>query len=103
MRTAFGGALAATALLLGGAYGAHAAGHGEAAVKLKEGAGRELTASRCVICHSLEYIPANAPAMDHAAWQKSVQKMRERFGAPITDEEAATILAYLSATYTGKT
>jgi hypothetical protein len=29
--------------------------------------------------------------------------MRERFGAPITDEEAATILAYLSATYTGKT
>jgi hypothetical protein len=41
--------------------------------------------------------------MDHAAWQKSVQKMRERFGAPITDEEATTILAYLTATYAGKT
>jgi hypothetical protein len=57
---------------------------------------------RCVICHSVEYIPANAPAMDRAAWQKSIQKMKERFGAPITDEEAKQILDYLSANYSGK-
>jgi hypothetical protein len=28
--------------------------------------------------------------------------MRERFGAPISDEEAQRILDYLSATYAGK-
>ena len=80
-----------------------AAQPGEAAVQLKTGTGRELTTSRCIICHSLEYIPANAPAMDRAGWQKTVQKMRERYGAPIDEEEARTILDYLSVNYAGKT
>ena len=69
---------------------------------LRDGKGRDLTVGRCIICHSVEYIPANAPAMDRAAWQKTIQKMRERFGAPITDEEAKQILDYLSANYSGK-
>ena len=87
-------------LLLGAL--AVAADVGEAGVELKAGAGRELTTSRCIICHSLEYIPANAAAMDRAAWQKTVQKMRERFGAPIDAEEAGAILDYLAANYAGK-
>ena len=70
--------------------------------ELKAAPGRDLTVGRCSICHSLEYIPANAPAMNPAAWQKSVQKMRERFGAPISDEEAKQILEYLDANYSGK-
>ena len=70
--------------------------------ELRAGEGRDLTLGRCVICHSVEYIPANAPAMNRAAWQKTIQKMRERFGAPITDEEAKQILDYLSANYSGK-
>ena len=96
------GVAALGAVLLLGARGA-AAAPGEAGVQLRAGAGRELTTSRCIICHSLEYIPANAPAMDRAAWQKTVQKMRERFGAPIDEEEARTILDYLSANYAAKT
>jgi sulfite dehydrogenase (cytochrome) subunit B len=74
----------------------------DSGLELKDGEGKDLTSSRCVICHSLEYIPSNAPAMDRAAWQKTLQKMRERFGAPITDEEAKSILDYLSATYADK-
>jgi mono/diheme cytochrome c family protein len=70
--------------------------------ELREGTGRDLTVGRCIICHSVEYIPANAPAMDRAAWQKTIQKMKDRFGAPITDEEAKQILDYLSANYSGK-
>ena len=70
--------------------------------QLKDAPGRDVTLSRCIICHSVEYIPANAPAMDRASWQKSVQKMRERFGAPITDEQAKEILDYLAANYSGK-
>jgi sulfite dehydrogenase (cytochrome) subunit B len=70
--------------------------------ELREGTGRDLTVGRCIICHSVEYIPANAPAMNRASWQKSIQKMKDRFGAPITDEEAKQILDYLDANYSGK-
>jgi cytochrome c5 len=69
---------------------------------LREGPGRDLTVGRCLICHSAEYIPSNAPAMNRAAWQKSIQKMKDKFGAPITDEEAQQILDYLDANYSGK-
>jgi cytochrome c5 len=70
--------------------------------ELREGPGRDLTTGLCMVCHSVEYIPANAPAMNRAAWQKTIQKMRERFGAPITDQQANTILDYLAANYSGK-
>jgi hypothetical protein len=70
--------------------------------ELKDAPGRDLTTGRCIICHSVEYIPANAPAMDRGAWQKTVQKMRDKFGAPITDDEAKQILDYLAANYSGK-
>lgn len=70
--------------------------------QLQDGAGHDLTVGRCIICHSVEYIPSNAPAMNRAAWQKTVQKMKDRFGAPITDEEARQILDYLDAHYSGK-
>jgi mono/diheme cytochrome c family protein len=78
------------------------AGSGEAQLHLQPGPGEDLASSRCIICHSLDYIPANAAAMDRAGWQKTVQKMRERFGAPISDEEAKMILDYLDAHYSGK-
>ena len=70
--------------------------------ELREGPGRDLTVGLCMICHSIEYIPANAPAMNRAAWQKTIQKMKDRFGAPITDQQANAILDYLSANYSGK-
>jgi len=69
---------------------------------LKEGPGRDLTIGRCILCHSVEYIPSNAPAMNRGAWQKSIQKMRERFGASLTDAEAQQILDYLATNYSGK-
>jgi len=74
----------------------------EGALQLTDAPGREVTIGHCALCHSLEYIPANAPAMDRAGWQKTVQKMRERFGAPISDEEAKVILDYLAMSYSGK-
>lgn len=104
-RTAIGAELTAPALILlalaatGAASGARA---GEEVTQLKEGTGHDLTVGRCIICHSVEYIPSNAPAMNRAAWQKTIQKMQERFGAPITDEEAKQILDYLDANYSGK-
>jgi hypothetical protein len=79
-----------------------AAAAGEESLTLHEGSARELTAGRCAICHSLDYIPNNAPVMDRSGWQKTIQKMRERFGAPISDPEAQQILDYLAGNYAGK-
>jgi hypothetical protein len=92
-------AVAAPALL---GAGGPAWESGETSVQLKEAPGRDLTTGRCIICHSLEYIPSNAPAMNRAAWQKTIQKMKDRFGAPLTDDEAKQILDYLDASYSGK-
>ena len=74
----------------------------EEVTQLKDGPGHDLTLGRCIICHSVEYIPSNAPAMNRAAWEKTIQKMKDRFGAPITDEEAKQILDYLDTSYSGK-
>ena len=92
---------ALTAALLGLAARTPAAPP-EQLTHLTDAPGHDLTVGRCIICHSLEYIPANAPAMNRGAWQKTIQKMRERFGAPITDAEAQQILDYLAANYSGK-
>ena len=93
------GALAG-AMLLAGLAGAWApAVADEDAFQLRDGSWRDLTAARCAICHSLDYVRNNAPVLDRAGWQKVVQKMRDRFGAPITDEEAQQILDYLAGSY----
>jgi len=97
-RTLAGNGVVLLALACGRAWAAGAA----EITELKDAPGRDLTVGRCIICHSVEYIPSNAPAMNRAAWQKTIQKMRERFGAPITDAEAQQILDYLDANYSGK-
>jgi sulfite dehydrogenase (cytochrome) subunit B len=95
--------LAAAGGTVPAAAGVPAAGQGsEAMIVLKDAPGRDLAAARCAICHSLDYIPANAPVMNRAGWDKTVQKMRRAYGAPITDEEAQQILAYLAANYSGR-
>jgi len=87
--------------LMATSVGAEPSGVTERATQLKDGPGRDLTVGQCILCHSLEYIRSNAPAMNREAWQKTIQKMKERFGAPLTDAEARQILEYLSANYSG--
>ncbi len=91
-----------SALLLSGLCAAPRGAAAAEFLQLKDGAGRDLTVGRCIVCHSLDYIPANAPAMNRATWQKTLQKMKDRFGAPLTDAEAKEILDYLDASYSGK-
>jgi sulfite dehydrogenase (cytochrome) subunit B len=72
---------------------------GEETIQLLEGRGKEIAATRCVTCHSLDYVQTNASVMDRAAWERSVRKMIDRFGAPISEEDARIIIEYLSAQY----
>lgn len=87
------GAVAASIALSSGAIA------GEETLQLAEGRGKEIAATRCVTCHSLDYLQMNASVMDRAGWERSVRKMIDRFGAPISEEDARTIVEYLSAKY----
>lgn len=86
---------ALVALFIGGL----AAAAGEEIVKLQEAPGRDLVVARCSVCHSVDYVPMNAPALDRAGWEKSVRKMIDQFGAPIDEADAKSILDYLAANY----
>src|SRR5262245_37881034 len=81
------------------ALAASVARAGEESIRLEEGPGSDLTAARCSVCHSLDYIVMVAPAMNRLAWEKSVRKMIDTFGAPVTNEDASRIVDYLAAQY----
>jgi len=69
------------ATLGAGAVLAHgAAAAGEETLQLIEAPGRDLTTTSCVICHSLDYIPMNAPVMSRTSWEKTIRKMIDKFG-----------------------
>jgi sulfite dehydrogenase (cytochrome) subunit B len=74
---------------------------GEETIQLIDGPGRDLTATSCVTCHSLDYIPMNAPVMSRAGWEKTIRKMVDKFGAPIEPGDADQILNYLTTHYSG--
>jgi cytochrome c5 len=63
---------------------------------LPDAPGKSAVESGCVICHSTRYITMQ-PAFGREVWVASVDKMRKTFGAPITNEQAATIVDYLVA------
>jgi cytochrome c5 len=68
-------------------------------IKLKAGAGVEAVESNCAICHSLAYIPMNSPFLNAAGWNGEVTKMIKAMGAPISDDDAKTIIDYLTKNY----
>ena len=72
---------------------------GEEAIKLQDAPDRDLVVARCSVCHSVDYLPMNAPALDRAGWQKSVRKMIDQFGAPIGEDDAKRIVEYLANNY----
>jgi sulfite dehydrogenase (cytochrome) subunit B len=71
----------------------------ENAIRLHDAPDRELVVARCSVCHSVDYVPMNAPAFDRAGWQKSVRKMIDIFGAPISEDDAKRIVEYLGNNY----
>jgi cytochrome c5 len=71
----------------------------ESGLRLAEGAGRERVQAACSMCHSVDYIVMNSPFQDAAAWEKTVNKMIKVYGAPLSPEEAAAIVAYLGEHY----
>ena len=86
-----------SALLLALPAGVHAAD--ESSLQLADGAGRDRVQAACSMCHSVDYIVMNSPFQDAAAWEKTVNKMVKVYGAPLSPEDAAAIVAYLGEKY----
>jgi len=66
---------------------------------LKDAPGRATVENMCSGCHSLDYIRTNSPFMSRQAWTAEVNKMINAFGAPIPQNDAATIIEYLATNY----
>ncbi len=47
--------------------------------------------AQCQICHSVDYLTQQR--LGEAAWKKTIEKMR-KFGANLSDEEAAAVVSY---------
>jgi cytochrome c5 len=59
------------------------------------GPGKDVVEGGCAMCHSLSYIRTNSRFMTPDVWKAEVTKMRTAFGAPIDDDAANEIIAYL--------
>jgi len=68
--------------------------------ELVDGPGKELVMGYCSICHSVTYITMQPPLAD---WTPTMNKMIKTYGAPIPEDAAKQILAYLQAYYTPQT
>jgi sulfite dehydrogenase len=66
--------------------------------KLKPGPGQELANAQCLICHSADYISTQPPLL-RLTWKNIVVKMRDKYGAKLTDEQVETLADYLIKSY----
>ena len=66
--------------------------------KLKPGPGAELVTAQCLLCHSADYI-STQPALTRAQWTATVQKMAQKYGAPVITNRIDELTAYLATNY----
>lgn len=71
----------------------------ESGIRLADGPGRERVQAICAACHSLDYIVMNSPFQDKAGWEKTVRKMINVMGAPLSNDDVDAIVTYLDAQY----
>jgi cytochrome c551/c552 len=61
-------------------------------------AGGQLANGQCLTCHSLDYVTMQPPkGLDF--WQAEVKKMKDKYAAPIPDEQTNELAAYLAGNY----
>ena len=63
---------------------------------LPPGPNKPLFEQKCVLCHSARYVTMQPP-FSKVTWEKSVKKMVDIYGAPISAAEQQQIVEYLVA------
>ena len=66
----------------------------------KPGAGSELAQSLCITCHSTEYV-STQPPLPRKFWEATVKKMKDKYAAPLPDDNTA-LIDYLTSAYGAK-
>jgi mono/diheme cytochrome c family protein len=61
---------------------------------LPPGPGRDVFVTACVVCHSPRYITMQPP-FSRTAWKGEVNKMKDVYGAHVSDEQVLAITDYL--------
>ena len=64
----------------------------------KQDVGAEIANAQCLICHSVEYVTIQ-PKMPRPFWKAGVQKMQQKYGAPISDAQVEPLVDYLVKNY----
>jgi len=67
----------------------------------KQDLGAEIANAQCLVCHSVEYVTVQPP-LPRAFWKSSVQKMQQKYGAAIPEDQVEPLADYLTRNY-GKT
>src|SRR4051812_14871629 len=68
----------------------------------KQDAGADVANGQCLICHSVEYVTTQ-PRMPKTFWKAEVQKMQQKYGAPIPDSQVEEVVDYLTKNYGAST
>lgn len=66
----------------------------------KPGTGVELAQNLCITCHSTEYV-STQPPMPRKFWEATIKKMKEKYAAPLPDDNTA-LIDYLTSAYGAK-
>ena len=61
--------------------------------------GYSLALQKCTTCHSAHYAEYQPPTAGSGYWRAQVLRMKNVFKAPITDEQAQSVVDYLSQNY----
>ena len=61
--------------------------------------GYSLALQKCTTCHSAHYAEYQPPSAGAPYWKAQVLRMKAVFKAPISDEEAQSVVDYLSQNY----
>jgi cytochrome c551/c552 len=64
--------------------------------------GYDVAQQKCGICHSADYIEYQPPGFNQKQWTALARKMKESYGAPLSDSDVGLVGEYLAATYSGK-
>ncbi|MBS0582150.1 MAG: cytochrome c [Proteobacteria bacterium] len=75
----------------------------ESAPSYKPGPNLPLVNARCLVCHSADYAAMQPPNWPRKTWEAEVVKMKKVYGAPIADDEIATLADYFAKTYGNET
>ena len=62
-----------------------------------EGPGSDAINGNCLACHSAETV-LTQPRLPRNVWQAEVDKMRDAYKAPLSDEDVKPIVDYLAGT-----